>query len=86
MNMRMPPIPLVTNIGIIKQADVNFNDVPVEDAFVTGAISFEDYFSMGFSTFQNVITFSIGYSGGDEQEQKVKVFLNDLKTELESIR
>jgi NRPS condensation-like uncharacterized protein len=86
MNIRMPPIPLVTNIGIIKQADINFNDIPVEDAFVTGAISFEDYFSMGFSTFQNVITFSIGYSGGDEQEQKVKVFLNDLKTELESIR
>lgn len=86
MNMRMPPIPLVTNIGIIKQADINFNDVPVEDAFVTGAISFEDYFSMGFSTFQNVITFSIGYSGGDEQEQKVKVFLGTFKAELESIR
>jgi NRPS condensation-like uncharacterized protein len=84
-NMRMPPIPLVTNIGIIKEADINFSDVPVEDAYVTGAISFEDYFSMGFSTFQNVITFSTGYSGGDVQEQKVKVFLNDLKTELESI-
>ena len=82
----MPPIPLVTNIGIINRADVNFGNIKVEDAFVTGAISFEDYFSMGFSTFQNVITISIGYSGGDEQEQKVKDFLNALKTELERIR
>jgi len=86
MNLKMPPIPLVTNIGIINRADVNFGNIKVEDAFVTGAISFEDYFSMGFSTFQNVITFSIGYSGGDEQEQKVKDFLNALKTELERIR
>ena len=86
ISMRMPPIPLVTNIGIIKQADINFNDIPVEDAFVTGSISFEDYFSIGFSTFQNVITFSIGYSGGDEQEQKVKDFLGTFKAELESIR
>ena len=86
MNLKMPPIPLVTNIGIINKADINFNNITVEDAYVTGAISFEDYFSMGYSTFQKVMTFSIGYSGGEIQENKVKDFLNALKTELESIR
>ena len=85
MNLKMPPIPLVTNVGIINQADINFNNIPVEDAFVTGAISFEDYFSMGYSTFQKVITFSTGYSGGEIQVKKVKDFFNNFKTELESI-
>jgi NRPS condensation-like uncharacterized protein len=85
MNLKMTPIPLVTNIGIINRADINFDNITVEDAFVTGAISFEDYFSMGYSTFQKVITFSIGYWGGEIQENKVKDFLNALKTELESI-
>jgi hypothetical protein len=35
---------------------------------------------------KEVITFSIGYTGEDIQEQKVKVFLNNFKSELESIR
>ena len=86
MNLKMPPIPLVTNIGIINKADINFNNITVEDAYVTGAISFEDYFSMGYSTFQKIITFSIGFLGGEIQEQKVKDFLNAFKVELESIR
>ena len=86
MNRKMPPIPLVTNVGIIKNEDINFNNIPVEDAFIAGAISLGNFFCMGYSTFQKVITFSIGYTGGDIQEQKVKVFLNNFKSELESIR
>jgi NRPS condensation-like uncharacterized protein len=86
MNRKMPPIPLVTNVGIIKSEDINFNNIPVEDAFIAGAISLGNFFCMGYSTFQKVITFSIGYTGGDLQEQKVKVFLNNFKSELESIK
>jgi NRPS condensation-like uncharacterized protein len=85
MKLKMPAVPLVTNIGIIDQTDINFNNIPVEDAFVTGAISLEDYFSMGYSTFQKVMTFSIGYQGGEVQVNKVKDFLNSFRTELESI-
>ena len=70
MKLKMPAVPLVTNIGIIDQTDINFNNIPVEDAFVTGAISLEDYFSMGYSTFQKVMTFSIGYQGGEVQVNK----------------
>jgi NRPS condensation-like uncharacterized protein len=85
LNLKMPPVPLVTNVGIIDKTDIDFNNTGVENAFVTGAISLDEYFSMGYSTFQKVMTFSIGYQGGETQEQKVKVFLNALKTELESI-
>ena len=85
MNVKMPPIPLVTNIGIINPADINFNDIAVDDAFVTGAIAFQNNFSMGYSTFQKVMTFSIGYKGGEIQERKVNEFFGNLKSELENI-
>ena len=85
MNVKMPPIPLVTNVGIINEADINFNNIVVEDAYVTGAISLKDYFSMAYSTFHKAITFSIGFAGGEDQHQKAEEFLNNLKTELESI-
>ena len=85
MNVKMPPIPLVTNVGIIDEADINFNNIAVEDAYVTGAISLKDYFSMAYSTFHKTFTFSIGFAGGEEQHQKAEEFLNNLKTELESI-
>jgi NRPS condensation-like uncharacterized protein len=85
MNVKMPPIPLVTNVGIIDEADINFNNIVVEYAYVTGAISLKDYFSMAYSTFHKAITFTIGFAGGEEQHQKVVEFLNKLKTELENI-
>ncbi len=85
MNVKMPPIPLVTNVGIINPDDINFNKIPVENAFITGAISLDDNFSMGYSTFQKEITFSIGYTGGEVQQFKVNEFLHTFKTELESV-
>lgn len=86
LNRKFPPVPLVTNVGIIDGADISFGNLVAEDAFITGAISLEDNFSMGYSTFQKCMTFSIGYVGGDLQEKKVKSFLNSFKTELESIQ
>ena len=85
MNLKMPPIPLVTNVGIINPSDIDFNDINVEDAFLAGAISLENYFSMAYSTFQKAITFSIGYTGGKIQEKKVKDFFECFITELKSL-
>jgi|GEM_PF-2487618 NRPS condensation-like uncharacterized protein len=85
MNRKMPPIPLVTNVGIIDPEDINFNEISVEDAYITGAICTGDFFCMGYSTFKKVMTFSIGYTGGEKQEHKVKDYLESFKTELERI-
>jgi NRPS condensation-like uncharacterized protein len=85
MNVKMPPIPLVTNVGIINEADIAFDNIQVEDAYMTGAISLQNYFSMAYCTFKNAVTFSVGYSGGEAQVTKVKAFLINLKSELESI-
>ncbi len=85
MRSKMAPIPLVTNIGIIKPGEINFNNIPVEYAYVTGVVSHGDYFCMGYSTFNNEMTFSVGFKGNQLQLKKVKDFLNDFKTELENI-
>ena len=86
MNVKMPPIPLVTNIGVINPEDINFSDTSIEDAYITGAICLNDNFSMALSTFRKTITFSTGYTGGEIQEQKVKEFFGNLKSELENIQ
>jgi NRPS condensation-like uncharacterized protein len=86
MTFKMAPIPLVTNVGIINPSDINFDNIPVEYSYMTGAICYGDYFCLAYSTFQKEITFSIGFSGGVIQNQKVKDFLNNIKTELENIQ
>jgi NRPS condensation-like uncharacterized protein len=86
MNVKMPPIPLVTNIGVIDPEDINFSGTPIEDAYITGAICLEDNFSLALSTFRKTITFSTGYTGGEIQERKVNEFFGNLKSELENIQ
>lgn len=86
MNRKMPPIPLLTNIGIIDPTDINFNNIPVENSYVTGVVSYGNYFTMGYSTFNKEMTFSIGFCGSDLQKQKVNTFLNEFKSELERIK
>jgi len=86
MQRKMPPIPLVTNVGVIEPNDINFNNIPIEQSYITGVISNEDYFTMGYSTFKKEMTFSIGFKGGDLQLQKANNFLIALKTELENIK
>jgi NRPS condensation-like uncharacterized protein len=86
MQRKMPPIPLFTNIGKIEPNDINFNNISVDYAYMTGVVSYGDYFAMGCSTFNNEITFSIGFNGNDLQLLKANNFLKDLKTELENIK
>ncbi len=85
MQRKTPPIPLVTNVGIINSSDINFNNILVENSYITGAIIYGDYFCIGYSTFNNEITFSVGFTGGNLQIQKVDLFLDKLKKELEDI-
>ncbi len=86
MTFKMAPIPLVTNGGIINVSDINFDNIPVDYSYLTGAICYGDYFCLAYSTFQKEITLSIGFIGGVNQNQKVKDFLNNIKVELDSIR
>ncbi len=85
MIRKMPPIPLITNIGVINSNDLHFNDLQIEQSYATGVVSYGNHFSMGYSTFNKEMTFSIGFVGNDMQKQKVNNFLNDFKLEIESV-
>ncbi len=85
MQRKMPPIPLVTNLGIINPMDIDFGSIPVEYSYVTGVISYKDYFSMAYSTYNKEMSFSVGFTGGEAQVQKVNDFLSRLKAELDGI-
>jgi NRPS condensation-like uncharacterized protein len=85
MHHKMPPIPLVTNVGIINPSDINFGGIPIDYSYITGAVCYENYFCMGYSSFNKEITFSIGFTGSDLQIQKVKMFLDSFKSELENV-
>ena len=85
MQRKMPPIPLVTNLGIINPLDIDFGSIPVEYSYVTGVISYKDYFSMAYSTYNKEMSFSVGFTGGEAQVQKVNDFLSRLKAELDGI-
>ena len=86
MQRKMSPIPLITNVGVINADDINFNDIQIEQAYITGVVSYGNYFSMGYSTFNKEMTFSVGFCGNDIQKQKVNTFLNDFKIEIENIK
>ena len=85
MQHKMPPIPLVTNVGIISPSDINFGGIHIDYSYITGAICYGNYFCMGYSSFNKEITFSIGFTGSNLQIQKVKMFLDSFKAELEKI-
>jgi NRPS condensation-like uncharacterized protein len=85
INHKLPPIPLVTNVGVINPSDINFEGIPVEHSYITGAINYGEYFCMGYSTFEKKMTFSIGFIGGEIQNQKVMKFIESFKSELENI-
>jgi NRPS condensation-like uncharacterized protein len=85
MERKMPPVPLVTNVGIIDPSCVDFGGIPVENAYIAGAVLYNDNFCMGYSTFNEEITLSIGFTGGELQVQKVKTFLDKLINEFGTI-
>jgi NRPS condensation-like uncharacterized protein len=86
MQRKMSPIPLITNIGIINADDIDFNHIRIEESYATGVVSYGNYFTMGYSTFNKEMTFSVGFCGNEIQKQKVNNFLNDFKLEIENIK
>ncbi len=85
MERKMPPVPLVTNVGIIDPSCVDFGDIPVDYAYIAGAVLYGDYFCMGYSTFKDEITLSIGFTGSASQVMKARTFLDKIKDEIETI-
>lgn len=76
------PIVSFTNLGVIDNKRLNFGDVEIVDAYVTGTVKNIPYFQVGVSTFDDVCTLSCNLYGTDEDRTAIEHFLEEIRKEL----
>lgn len=72
----------MTNIGAIDKNKLSFDNLRIEDAFITGSIKYPPYFQLALTSFNDSITFSINLYGSESDKQKIKSFFTLLDHEL----
>ncbi len=72
----------MSNIGIIKPLEFNFDGLTPVDAFYSGAIKYKPYMQLALTTFENEITFSVGIRGNDEDAKIFSDFMNVVIEEI----
>jgi len=73
----------LSNIGIIDESRLIFDNINVEDAFITGGIKYYPYFLLALTSFHNSITFTISLHGAEKDRQQVELFFRLLNNEFE---
>jgi len=76
------PMIYVTNIGVIDNSRLVFDDLTVLDAFITGSIKYPPYFQLALTSFDEEITFSINLYGTASDREQAEKFLRILDEEL----
>jgi Uncharacterized protein containing a NRPS condensation (elongation) domain len=79
MSMAMP---ILTNFGIIAEYPIRFGALVVEEAYMTPPIMYAPYFLMGASSYNGVLTLSIGFHTPATSEEEINRFLDDMVGEL----
>lgn len=80
-NYDNPPLAM-SNIGIIDHNRLSFDGMHITGAFVTGSIKYKPFFQLALSTFEDQITFSVGFHGTQADKEKIEAFLKRLDKEL----
>ncbi|KOP67934.1 hypothetical protein AMS62_23760 [Bacillus sp. FJAT-18019] len=75
-------LPLLTNLGVISDSSIYFGDVEAEEGYMTAPIMYSPFFSVGASTYQNVLTLSVGYHTPAVSKQAVSRLLDDMISEF----
>ncbi|MDR3552358.1 MAG: hypothetical protein P4L75_04460 [Clostridia bacterium] len=78
---RNPPLAM-SNIGIIDDSRLSFDDIPITGAFITGSIKYSPLFMLSLSTFNDEVTLSAGFHGTQADREKISKFLGLLDEEL----
>jgi NRPS condensation-like uncharacterized protein len=74
--------PIITNIGRIDSQKRHFGDVDVEDGHLITPINWAPSFSMGISSFNKKISFSIAFCEDSYDKRTVELFLDYIFEEL----
>jgi NRPS condensation-like uncharacterized protein len=75
-------LPLLTNFGLIANEPIRFGDIHAVDSYMTSPIMYAPFFTMGASSYNGRLSFTIGYHSPDTSKDKVKQFLTHLVNEL----
>ncbi|EJQ45943.1 hypothetical protein IEE_02065 [Bacillus cereus BAG5X1-1] len=75
-------LPLLTNFGVIADEPIQFGEVQAEGGYMTAPIMYAPFFSMGTSSYNGRLTFTIGYHTPDTSKEKVDKFLENIVNQL----
>ncbi|PEP63288.1 condensation protein, partial [Bacillus pseudomycoides] len=75
-------LPLLTNFGVIADEPIKFGEVQAEDGYITSPIMYAPFFTMGASSYNGRLTFTIGYHTPDTSKEKVDQFLESVVNQL----
>ena len=77
--------PRLTNMGIINDKNLIFDDIPVSDCCITAPVCHPPIIMPAISGFKESMTLSLGYSGAGKNRKKISEFINRLDDELSRI-
>ncbi|MEX0139184.1 condensation protein [Bacillus nitratireducens] len=75
-------LPLLTNFGSIADEPIKFGEVQAQDGYMTSPIMYAPFFTMGASSYNGRLTFTIGYHSPDTTKEKVEQFLESVVNQL----
>lgn len=76
------PVIFLTNIGIIDNNRLDFDNLTIVDAFITGSVKYQPYFQLALTSFNDSITFSINLYGSVNDREQIENFFRILDDEL----
>ena len=76
------PIFAMTNLNVIDRDLLVFGDTSVADAFMTGSMKYHPHFQIGFSTFNDTITFSLNLGDNVQDTDLISKFYVLFNEEL----
>lgn len=79
------PLVSFTNLGIIDQRRLSFNEVVINDAYLTASIKPRPYLQLTASTYDGRCTLGCNIYGSEADQIFVRKLLNDICTEIETL-
>ena len=74
--------PIITNVGMIDSQKRFFGNVDVEDGYIITPINWAPSFSMGISSYNKRITFSVAFCEDSYDKRTIEQFLDFIFEEL----
>jgi NRPS condensation-like uncharacterized protein len=75
-------LPLLTNFGLITDGPIEFGEIQAEDGYITSPIMYAPFFTMGASSYNGRLTFTIGYHTPGTSKENVNLFLDRIVNQL----